>query len=804
MKLTDDKNRCVVTGLGMVCALGNSVEECFLSALKSVSGIAPARRVDTRGCYSNLSAEVKDGGFCQGNEETDRSSVLAMKAGREALTDAGILCKETDPRLSVITGSCIGGVLSGEKYYSGALDGEKAKNAIREMPIGSVGMHMAELCKAGGAVVNVANACAAGTIAISYACDLICDGKADVVVAGGTDSFASVPYAGFLALHALDPKGCSPFNRSEGITLGEGAGVLVVESYEHAKKRGAKIYCEVLGSGISGDAFDITAPRPDGQGQIFAIKTAIKNSGLEPRDVDYVNAHGTGTEKNDGAEVLSLRTVFDKNDDLKVSSTKAMTGHCLGAAGALEAVFCVKMLENDVVLPTLGFDGTLGKFQSESDKIDFVPDKPQRKKLNYVMNNSFAFGGNNASVAFGKKGKAVSHEKKENAVITGIGIVLPSAVGVDNYIKYCNSGAYTEETVRRTALNAGDFAAYGIKPSFCRKLDTISKLQTVSGMGALVDAGLKITAENEFDVGIVVGTGDGALGSGSEFQKLIAERGNAGGSAFKFPNTVYNAAGGHFSVCAGIKGYNATVTGGAEAGLASMAYALGVVRNGKAKAIVASGADENGETVSELYARLGLIAEKTIPPYGKGKGFVSSDGCVSLVIESETEARRRGAKAYCRVLGYGFGHKSVPLSGLKGSEDGLCTAINNAFDDAAIQPADVGAIVGFACGDDEIDKTEIEAYKRVFGHNEKIPSIIAVKKRTGEGRAATAALACAHAALLLKGKLTEKDCVYRIGDQTVEQINGAFSSDGKAVLVTSYAFGGGYCALLLGEIKEGE
>lgn len=797
MKEIKDINRCVVTGLGMVCAIGNTVEECFSNALKSVSGIAPTKKVDTKGCYSNLSAEVRDDEFCREIEGCDRTSLFAIKAGREALLDAGILCEETNPRISVIMGSCIGGVLSGEKYYSGVLCGEKEKNAIREMPIGALGIHMAELCKAGGAVVNVANACAAGTIAISYACDLIRWGKADVVIAGGADSFAAVPYAGFLALRALDPKGCSPFSRSDGITLGEGAGVLVIESYEHAKKRGAKIHCEILGYGISGDAYDITAPRADGQGQIFAIQKAIENSGLQPCDIDYVNAHGTGTKKNDNAEVLSLCRVFEGNDDLKVSSTKAMTGHCLGAAGALETVFCVKMIENDVVLPTLGFEGEIGRIKTEKNRIDFVPNFPKQKHLNYVMNNSFAFGGNNASLILGKKGKAILTEKKEKVLITGLGIVLPDGIGVEKYISYCQNTGHLEETIRRTTLLGEDFTAHGIKPSFYRKLDTISKLQTISGICALKDAGLKITEENEFDVGIAVGTAEGALGSGAEFQKLINERGNAGGSAFKFPNTVYNAGGGHFSICTGIKGHNATITGGAEAGLIGIAYAYEAVRRGKAKAMVASGVDESGDDISELYDKLGLITSQVNPPYGDGTGFTLSDGCVSLTLESESDAYMRGAKVYCRVLGYGFGNKSVPLSQIKDSENGLYMAINNALNDAGIKPEDVGAIVGFACGDNEIDQTEIKAYNRVFKDKE-VPPIVALKKRTGEGRAATAALACAHAALMIKGELIEKDCIYRIVGQGVVNVKSEFSMNGRPILVTSYSYGGAYCALLLG------
>ena len=224
--------------------------------------------------------------------------------------------------------------------------------------------------------------------------------RPDAFIAGGTDSFSSLAFSGFHALHALDTDSCSPFNRSSGITLGEGSGVLIVESYEHAKARGAKIYCDVLGSGVSSDAHHITAPRPDGMGQMAAIKRAVENSALDFNDIDYINAHGTGTAKNDEAEFLSLHTLFDGSDNLSVSSTKSMTGHCLGAAGSIEAVFSVKSVCDNVIPPTIGYTAEdLDKLAEKAGKLDFVPNTKREKTVTNVMSNSFAFGGNNATRA---------------------------------------------------------------------------------------------------------------------------------------------------------------------------------------------------------------------------------------------------------------------------------------------------------------------------------------------------------------------------------------------------------------------
>lgn len=238
-------------------------------------------------------------------------------------------------------------------------------------------------------------------MSIGYACDLIREGKGDVFIAGGSDSFSSLAFSGFHALHALDENACSPFNHSTGITLGEGSGILVIESYEHAVERGAKIYCEILGSGVSSDAYHITAPRPDGEGQMSAIRRAVESSALSFDDIDYINAHGTGTAKNDEAEFLSLHTLFDGNDHLSVSSTKSMTGHCLGAAGSIEAVFSVKAIKENLVPPTIGYsDEDLKVLSEKAGNIDFIPNKSHTKDVHYAMSNSFAFGGNNASIIF--------------------------------------------------------------------------------------------------------------------------------------------------------------------------------------------------------------------------------------------------------------------------------------------------------------------------------------------------------------------------------------------------------------------
>lgn len=763
------RERVVITGLGLICALGNTADECFENAKNGKNGIKKTTTVDTEGCYADLAAEVTD----KNAEKSgcDRSVSLALNAVKQAVSDAKITC--FGEKTAVIFGSCIGGVRSGERYYGGFPTKENALN----MPIAPIAVKIAEEYGAKGFVTNVANACAAGTMSISIACDLIEQGKQEVAIVGGSDAFSGVPFAGFLALHALDPKGCSPFNRSEGITLGEGAGALIVESYEHAKKRGAKIYCFVSGSGITADAYDLTAPRADGEGQINAIKIALSDANCTPGEVGYVNAHGTGTKKNDEAERLSLSKVFD-GTTVDVSSTKSMTGHCLGAAGAMEAVFCVKTLESGYILPTTGFDEDSSEEQDGENKqtVNVVKNTAKKANLSAVMNNSFAFGGTNASVIFTKKAKTLNEENTEierKAVITGIGITTPFAKNISELVEKVDGRKKPDSAVIHTEISVEELLSLGIKMPLYRKMDNLGKMVTVSGINALKDGKYDVNEENSFDTGIIIGTAFGSLGGGCDFQKTLVEKGIKAGSAFKFPNTVYNAAGGHLSICSGIKGYNATLTNGSQSGLECVAVACEEIKKRRAKAILSVGADDGGDTITDLYEKIGFFD-------GKDATRVLSDGAASVLVEEKENAFNRGAKVYCRVYGYGKSHFSTPYGDFCVDGDGVLSAIRQALTDAKTSAKEIGALYFDLPSEDVITKNK--EIKELFGD----VNTLNIKEYFGDGRASTAMLCVATAALTLSGAIKS------IGK----------SENGKKVekiMVISSATGGSCCAVVLGK-----
>ncbi len=747
-----DNRRCVVTGLGLVCALGDSTDKCWSAAINGITGIREVTSVDTTDCYANKGAEVGVKSEDLSSEDYDRSSLLCIKAAAEALADAGYSTdKFNADRVGVIVGNCVGGAASIDKYYTDEIKngGGKASDILK-MPAAAIANNVAKHFALNGVTANIVNACAAGTMSLSYACDLIRSGKADAFVAGGSDSFSSLAFSGFHALHALAADACSPFNQSNGITLGEGAGILIIESYEHAVARGAKIYCEVLGSGVSSDAHHITAPRPDGEGQMSAIKRAIKNSGLEFTDIDYINAHGTGTAKNDEAEFLSLHTLFDGNNHVSVSSTKSMTGHCLGAAGSIEAVFTVKAVCEDVIPPTIGYaEEHLDQLKEKAGDIDFVPNKKREKPVNYAVSNSFAFGGNNASIVFAKNAHDIpDNTNKQRVFVTGIG----ELIGKND----------SEGKGLRCDITGDDYKEHGIKMAFYRKLDRFSQLQLISGMRALKDANITIDETNENDIGIIIGTADGPMTEIVGFQKNTIENGTANGSAFSFPNTVYNAAGGYFSIFAGIKGYNVTVANSIQAGIQSVCYAVDVLRNGEESIMVASGTDENTDITYELYDKLGYVSGDN--------SFALGEGSVSLIIETETNANNRNAEKYAEIVGCSATHKAVEFGTLTGSDDAMKRAIEEACAEADISPNELSAVCGFANGNKSIDGIELSVFKQLF--TKDIP-VLSVRTDMGEARAAAATEQTAYAAKLLKNDSEGK---YQYILAVAEGVGGSYSA----------------------------
>ncbi|KMT23135.1 beta-ketoacyl-ACP synthase II [Clostridium cylindrosporum] len=406
------KRRVVVTGMGAITPIGNNVEEFWKSAKNGVCGVDFIKAFDTEDSKVKLAAEVKDfsADGCIDKKEAKRMgryTQFAVCAADEAVKDSGINLDEIDNyRFGVSVGSGIGGLETMEKEHTSMTKRGLGKVSPLTIPIMIANMAAGNIAirfNAKGPCTCTITACATGTDCIGEAFRNIKNGYVDLMLAGGAEaSITPLGISGFTALTALskseDPKRASiPFDKERnGFVMGEGAGMLLLEEYEHAKKRGAKIYAEVVGYGITCDAHHITAPSPDGEGGARAIALAIDEANINKEDVDYVNAHGTSTELNDKFETIAIKTVFGEHaKNLLVSSTKSMTGHLLGAAGAVESIACINALREGFIPPTVGLI-----VPDEDCDLDYVPQTGREKNIKYAMSNSLGFGGHNSVLLF--------------------------------------------------------------------------------------------------------------------------------------------------------------------------------------------------------------------------------------------------------------------------------------------------------------------------------------------------------------------------------------------------------------------
>lgn len=409
------ERRVVITGIGAITPIGNNIEEFWNGIKTQKCGIDEITRLDTSDLKVKLAAEVKDFNAEENFDKRtarrmDLYSQYAVVASREALKSSGITEENTDmTRVGIVIGSGIGGLVTMQKDI-GACE-TKGPDRVSPMfiPMGIANMATGNVAidlGLKGESVAMVTACASGTHSIGESYRMIKHGYQDAVVAGGTEApITKVGIAGFQNIKALTTttdknRASIPFDAERsGFVMGEGAGVVVLEELEHAKKRGAHIYAEIVGYGASSDAYHITSPSPDGEGAARAMKSAIEDAKISPENITYINAHGTSTHLNDVGETMAIKKVLGEEASKKVlvSSTKGNTGHLLGAAGGVEAIVCIKAIEENYVPATINY-----KVEDPECDLDIVPNVGRNVNVEYAMSNSLGFGGHNASIIFKK------------------------------------------------------------------------------------------------------------------------------------------------------------------------------------------------------------------------------------------------------------------------------------------------------------------------------------------------------------------------------------------------------------------
>jgi 3-oxoacyl-[acyl-carrier-protein] synthase II len=407
--------RVVITGVGVVSPLGIGNEENWANLTAGKSGISHITRFDTTDFPIKIAGEVKNFDpekFIDKKEvkKMDLFIQYSLAAAHFAMEDSGLVIDDSNAeRVGVLVGAGLGGLPSIEKYHDALKEGGCKKISPFFIPMLIINLAPGQISikyGAKGPNVSSVTACATGTHSIGDAFHMIKRGDADAMIAGGTESVVTpLAIGGFavmkaLSTHSGDPAEASrPFEKNrDGFILSEGAGIVILEEYESARKRGAKIYAEVVGYGLSGDAYHLTTPAPGGEGAARCMKMALDNAGVKPEEVTYINAHGTSTPFNDLYESMAIKSVFgDHTKKVMVSSTKSMTGHPLGAAGGIEAVFCAMAMSAGVVPPTINYVEP----DPECD-LDYVPNTARQAEVKYAMSNSFGFGGTNATLLFKK------------------------------------------------------------------------------------------------------------------------------------------------------------------------------------------------------------------------------------------------------------------------------------------------------------------------------------------------------------------------------------------------------------------
>jgi 3-oxoacyl-[acyl-carrier-protein] synthase II len=403
--MRDKKRSAVITGMGIFCAAGKNMTEFLTSLKQGRRGIREITLFDCSGYPSNLAAQIE--GYDPLNffnkrelRRLSRADQFALIAAEEALADADLVLNPKDgAHIGVCLGAGAGGMLSAEIYHHQLLDGKRPKPSLLLPFIPSYATdQLAERYHLEGPRTTITTACSSSASSMAYGAELIRWGEADVMVCGGGEALSELTFGGFCSLKIMDPSPCRPFDaRRQGLSLGEGAAVLILEEKERALGRGARIYGEMFGYSLGGEAFHITAPEETGKEEARIMREALQDAGVKPHEVAYINAHGTGTILNDQVETLAIKQVWGADAyHLPISSTKSMIGHCLGAAGGLEAAAALLAMCHRFIPPTAGFEQG-----DEVCDLDYVP-QTREAGIEIALSNSFAFGGNCTTLVFGK------------------------------------------------------------------------------------------------------------------------------------------------------------------------------------------------------------------------------------------------------------------------------------------------------------------------------------------------------------------------------------------------------------------
>jgi 3-oxoacyl-[acyl-carrier-protein] synthase II len=654
------KRRVVITGLSSLSAAGANLEEhraSFASGRCCLSPITDPRAGHLKARFAGLVQMA-----LPGPEELpevlgghDRHVVMAYVAAREALRRGGVDPDTLGARLGLVFATCSGPMLLIEEHYERVIRGDPAITAeqLYAKRYYSGAEVLAEALGITGFRTTVVTACTAGSTAIALAADLIRCGILDAALAGGSDSFSTSTLAGFDGLKATAEGRCAPFSKPPGLNLGEAAAFAVLESLSSAEARSAPIEAEVLGCGLSNDAYHCSSPEPGGRGLALAIQRAFADARVNPATVSYVNAHGTGTEANDKAETRALRKALgDRANETPVSSMKSMVGHCLGAAGAIEIVGTILCAGEAVLPPTANFTEA-----RDGCNLDYVP-QPGRPWLGprTFLSTNLAFGGHNSAVVVRAGALQASTceplvEADDEIWITGCGVVCAAGIGRETVLEALKAG---KTGVREVSLGAPGRTEAGMVDDAAaqnydrrldlRQMDRSSRWATIAARLAMREAAFPQTPGALADLGLFLSLSAGPSWAESEFLTSFLSNARQVNQLMAFPYIVPCSVAGNVCRALRLAGHNLSLSGGKGAGLAGLIPAIAALRNGHAGALLCGAVDELSERILADEWHSGSLKE----------GRIAGEGSVVLMLETASHARARNVLPAATIRALNF------------------------------------------------------------------------------------------------------------------------------------------------------
>ena len=743
------ETRVVITGLGIICPIGSNKQEVLKNIESCKGAIQIIKKFDASSYDCQYGAEVQDyepsryfsAISLAYNNLCTQYAILAI---RQALEDSKLDISSIKDRTEI--GLCVGsshGALDVIHQYYQILYGKLPEVTLnreflfRKLHSSTLKIVAREL-QLNGAFSMISTACASGNNAVGMGADWIRLGKAKYVIAGGSDVLVMPLHAGFWGLKATSPQPCSPFSGTPGISLGEGAAFFIMEDLSTALERNAPVYAEFLGYGLSGDAYHATSPDPQGKGVILAMERALADARISREDVEYVNAHGTGTNGNDQMESAVFSKFFkERAPQVPLSSLKSYFGHATGAASAIELCSSILCMNHGILPPTLNF--TQPRY---NNNLDYIPNQVRYKKIKIFLKNSYGFAGNNAVVAMAAydplRPPHPPVPQGTRVVISGLGMVSAIGLGISEFWKALKEKRNGIIPITRfdTTPYTSPYACLieGFRPQQYdrkiddRRMDLLSQFSCVAAQLCLTDTGLKLKRRDCEDIGIIMCVSSAPReGIAKHLQRLVQEGADHPSSIY-FPYSTQNSALGQVSIYLGVQGFTSNLHVDGCSGLNGMIYGYTALKLKRSEKILVGGGDEVHWTYFKELSILGELAGTAIPivPFSEhGKGYHPGEGGIFLLMETLDSAKARNAPIYAEMVGYGMcidSNDDVPSNDPSGKN--LISAMEIALRDGGIAKEQIGMICSTDRGIPLIWQSEQNALKTFFGsHWDKLAFI---------------------------------------------------------------------------------